>query len=201
MKQAGSNLRTCIALLALFTLLLGGVYPVIVMSIGQMVFPSKAAGSLIMKNGKVIGSELLGQPFTQPKYFWGRLSATVPPYNAAASAGSNFSPANPKLAEAASTRIAALQKSSAHKMPIPMDLVTASASGLDPHISVWAAEYQVERVAKARGLKEAAVRALVAEHTDDNLFGEPFVNVLLLNLALEGYNRGQDNVAASRNDR
>lgn len=201
MKQAVSNLRACVALLALFTLLLGGIYPVIVMSIGQMVFPSKAAGSLIVRNGKVVGSELLGQPFTQPKYFWGRLSATVPPYNAAASAGSNFSPANPKLAEAASIRIAALQKNSAHKMPIPMDLVTASASGLDPHISVWAAEYQVERVAKARGLKEAAVRALVAEHTDDNLFGEPFVNVLLLNLALEGYNRGQDNVAAPRNDR
>jgi potassium-transporting ATPase KdpC subunit len=184
MRKALSLLRISITLLALLTLLLGGIYPVVTLSLAQLAFPSQASGSLITRDGKVIGSELLGQSFTQPKYFWGRLSATTPPYNAAASSGSNLSPANPKLLEAANARIAALQKSSANNDKVPIDLVTASASGLDPHISAAAAEYQVERVARARGMKESDVRARVNEHTQ-RWFDVAYVNVLELNMALD----------------
>ncbi len=181
--------RAAVSLLVLMTVLLGMVYPLLVTGIAGMVFPHKAGGSLMEKNGKIIGSEWLGQSFTQPKYFWGRLSATTPPYNAAASSGSNFSPANPKLLDAANDRIRALKKyDPANKAPIPVDLVTASASGLDPDISVAAAEYQVARVAKTRDMKEEDVKALIKQYRRKRtlgFIGEARVNVLLLNLALD----------------
>lgn len=181
--------RAAAGMLLLLTLLLGVIYPLLVTSIAQTVFHAQANGSLIERNGKVIGSELLGQEFTQAKYFWGRLSATTPPYNAAASAGSNFSPANPKALAAAKARLSALARHEAKKgAKTPADLVTASGSGLDPHISVEAAEYQVARVAHARGMKELEVRALMEAHIEENGFGflgAPYVNVLLLNLALD----------------
>ena len=156
------NLRAAFSLLLIFTFLLGGVYPLMVMGFAQVFFPHKAEGSLIERGGKTLGSSLLGQEFDDPKYFWSRLSATTPPYNAAATGASNFSPANPKLLEAANARIAALQKADPkNNAHIPIDLVTASASGLDPHISVAAVDYQLPRVARARGMKEEAVKALV----------------------------------------
>lgn len=182
-------LRASLILLLLFTALLGGVYPLTVTAFAQLFFHDKASGSLVIKGDRVVGSRLIGQQFTETRYFWGRLSATTPPYNAMASGGSNFNPANEKFLSAAKARISALKRAdSGNPSPIPIDLITASASGLDPHISLAAAEYQISRVARARGMKEGALRVLVAEHAEYPMLGfigEKRVNVLELNIALE----------------
>jgi len=184
-----------ISVLALigFTLLLGGLYPLAVTAVAQVFWPRQANGSLIEKDGKVVGSSLIGQPFDDPKYFWSRPSATSPAYNGASSSGSNQGPINPALIKAVQDRVAAMQKADpANKEAIPVDLVTASASGLDPHISPAAALYQVPRVARLRGLSEESVRELVERHTQGRflgLLGEPVVNVLELNLELDGLQR------------
>ncbi len=182
--------RPALIILLLFTLLTGVIYPLAVTGIAQLVFPHQANGSLILKNGLVTGSELIGQQFSDPKYFWGRLSATSPnPYNAAASSGSNYGPTNPALFDEVKTRIAALKAADpGNTQPIPVDLVTSSGSGLDPNISVAAALYQLPRVARQRGLSEATVRNLVDQYTSGRtlgFIGEPRVNVLELNLALD----------------
>jgi len=185
-----SQLRAALVMLGLMTVLTGVAYPLLVTGFAQAAFPRQANGSLIVRDSKPVGSSLIGQAFSEPKYFWGRLSATGPvPYNAGASTGSNFGPLNPALTDAAKARIEALRKADPEATgPVPVDLVTASSSGLDPHISPAAAEYQVRRVAKARGLDEQRVRTLVAAHTDARflgVLGEPVVNVLELNLALD----------------
>jgi K+-transporting ATPase ATPase C chain len=184
-------LRTNFLFFFWMTLLLGFIYPGISTLITQTAFSHQTQGSLIKKDGKTLGSELIGQNFSDPKYFWGRLSATSPQaYNAASSSGSNFSPANPALLDAVKARIDALKKAdSTNTLPIPVDLVTASGSGLDPHISPEAAEYQISRVAKARGLTIAQVGDTVKQYTQGrqlDILGEPRVNVLMLNLALDG---------------
>ena len=183
------QLRPAVLMLVAMTLITGVLYPGVVTLVAQSAFSHQANGSLIPRGDGAVGSELIGQSFTRPEYFWGRLSATAPaPYNAAASSGSNYGPLNPALKDAAAARIAALRASGDAPGSIPVDLVTASGSGLDPHISPAAAEAQVRRVAKARHLTEAAVRALVREHTAGRqlgLLGEPRVHVLQLNLALD----------------
>jgi K+-transporting ATPase ATPase C chain len=176
--------------LLVFTVLTGLLYPLVVTGIAQLAFPHQANGSLIVVNGKTVGSTLIGQQFTAPKYFWGRLSATGPyPYNAASSSGSNLGPSNPALLDEVKARIAALKAADpGNTQPIPVDLVTSSGSGLDPDISVAAALYQLPRVARVRGLNESAVRALVDQYTQGRtlgFLGEPRVNVLQLNLALD----------------
>lgn len=185
-----AQVRPALMLLVIFTIVTGIAYPLVVTGIAQALFRSEANGSLIVHDGKPVGSKLIGQPFSDPKHFWSRASATSPyPYNAAASSGSNQGPTSPALVDAVSGRIKALQDADpGNKLPIPVDLVTASASGLDPHISPAAAEYQLERVARARGLAPAKVRELVAQHTENRqlgFLGEPRVNVLELNLALD----------------
>ncbi|MGD0174883.1 MAG: potassium-transporting ATPase subunit KdpC [Anaerolineales bacterium] len=185
-----NQLRPAILILILFTLITGFLYPLSVTGIAQLVFPHQANGSLIVRNGKVTGSSLIGQSFDDPKYFWGRLSATSGfPYNAAASSGSNLGPLNPALIAAVRARITALHAADpGNTQPIPVDLVTASGSGLDPNISIAAALYQASRVALARGLTESAVIALVNEYTEGRqlgFLGESRVNVLQLNLALD----------------
>jgi K+-transporting ATPase ATPase C chain len=186
--------RPAIMIVLLFTVLTGILYPLAVTAVAQLAFAHQANGSLIEVDGRVVGSELLGQAFDAPGYFWGRLSATAPqPYNAAASSGSNYGPLNDALVEAAQARVDALQAADpGNTAPIPVDLVTASSSGLDPHVSPAAAEYQVARVARARGMGEDAVRQLVAEHTEGRslgILGEPRVNVLALNLAVDAAGR------------
>jgi K+-transporting ATPase ATPase C chain len=177
-------------MLVVLTLITGVAYPLLVTGVANVAFPEQATGSLIVKDKKVVGSTLIGQAFEDPKHFWGRLSATTPgPYNAGASTGSNLGPTNEALTKAAKARVDALQAADPeNKALIPVDLVTSSASGLDPHISPAAAEYQVRRVAKARGIPEDRVRALVAKHSEGRalgFLGEPVVNVLLLNLELD----------------
>ncbi len=185
------TVRPALVLLALFTLVTGVVYPVLVTGIAQLLMPYQANGSLIVgADGEVIGSELIGQSFDEPRYFWGRPSGTSPyPYNAGASSGANLGPINPRLREAVTARVAALHEADPdNDAEIPVDLVTASGSGLDPHISPAAALYQVGRVARVRGLDDAQVRALVEEHVEGRtigILGEPRVNVLRLNLALD----------------
>ena len=183
-------IRPALISLLILTLITGLVYPVAVTGLAQVLFPVQAQGSLITRNGTPAGSSLIGQPFDDPKYFWGRLSATQPfPYNAAASSGSNLGQSNPVLLQLVQARLAALRVADPHnKKPVPVDLVTASGSGLDPHISPAAADYQVQRVATARRLNEARIRELVAACTDGRQFGilgEPRVSVLRLNLALD----------------
>ncbi len=183
-------IRPALVLFAVLTLVTGVAYPLVVTGVAQTVFPAQAAGSLIVKDGKPVGSALIGQNFTDPKHFWGRPSATGPmPYNAGASSGSNQGPLNPALTDAVKGRVEALRAADpGNSAPVPVDLVTASASGLDPHISPAAARYQVARVAKARGVPAEKVQALVAQQTEAPLLaflGEPQVNVLKLNLALE----------------
>ena len=185
-----SQLRPAVSVFALLTLVTGLAYPYAVNGLAQATFPAEAAGSLIVRDGKLVGSSLVGQHFTDPGHFWGRPSATGPqPYNGAASSGSNQGPLNPALADAVKARIAALRVADPdNTAPVPVDLVTASGSGLDPHLSPAAAEYQVARVARARGLDPEDVRALVAQHRSEpqfGLFGDARVNVLTLNLALD----------------
>ncbi len=185
-----AQLRSALMVFFILTILTGVAYPLAVTGIAQLLFPHQANGSLSYKDGKPIGSSLIGQPFDEPKYFWGRPSATAPfPYNAAASSGSNLGPTNPALPEAVKTRVAALKAADpGNDAPVPVDLVTASGSGLDPHISPAAAEYQVRRVARARGKEEAFVRTLIIQHTEERqlgMLGEPRVNVLALNLTLD----------------
>lgn len=182
-----AQLRPAITLLALLTVITGVIYPLTVTGLAQVLFPHQSNGSLIVMDGKSYGSELIGQQFDDPKYFWGRPSAAG--YNAAASSGSNFGPMNPSLEEVVQARMDALHAADPNNtLPIPVDLVTTSASGLDPHISVASALYQVSRVASARGWSEAEVTSLVEKFTEGRqfgIFGEPRVNVLLLNLALD----------------
>lgn len=183
-------LRPMLTLFVALSVVTGVLYPGVITGISQVVFPHQAAGSLIVKDGKTVGSTLIGQPFSDPAYFWGRLSATAPmPYNAAASVGSNLGPSNPALTDAARARVDALHAADPdNKAPVPVDLATASGSGLDPHISLAAADYQAARVARLRGLPLEQVKALIAAHSDKPLLsvlGDPTVNVLTLNLALD----------------
>jgi len=184
------HLRTSIIAVILFTGLTGLLYPLAVTGLAQLLFPGKANGSLIQREGKLLGSELIGQPFSDPKYFWSRLSATGPfAYNGEASTGSNYGPLNPAFLDGVKKRVQDLNKTdSLNRQPIPVDLVTASSSGLDPHISVAAALYQVSRIARNRFMSEEQVRSLVHQYTEGRqlgFLGEPRVNVLRLNLALD----------------
>ncbi|MBJ9674479.1 potassium-transporting ATPase subunit KdpC [Burkholderia gladioli] len=185
-----SMFRPLVVLFAVLTAVTGLVYPAVMTAFGSVAFPSQAGGSLIEQNGRTVGSALIGQPFDAPRYFWGRLSATSPmPYNAQGSSASNLGPTNPALADQVKGRLDALKAAGTDmSQPVPVDLVTASGSGLDPEISPAAAAYQVERVARARGLSADAVRQLVEANTKGRQFGllgEPRVNVLALNLALD----------------
>jgi K+-transporting ATPase ATPase C chain len=197
-----AQLRPALMLLLVLTVITGLIYPVTVTAIAQVAFPHQANGSIITVNGKAVGSELIGQQFDDPKYFWGRISATGAfPYNAfnaetlTGSSGSNYGPLNSALTDRVQARIDALKAGDPENtLPIPVDLVTASGSGLDPHISVAAALYQVHRVAAARGLDEADVQSLLAKYTEGRQFGllgEPRVNVLQLNLALDDLAKSQ----------
>jgi len=185
-----AQLYPAVMLTLALTVLTGLVYPLAITGVAQALFPRQANGSLIVENGHIVGSSLVGQPFDDPKYFWGRLSATSPfPYNAASSSGSNLAPTNQALIDAVKQRVVALREADpGNSSPIPVDLVTASGSGLDPHISVAAAAYQVRRVARVRKLAVDAVQDLVRRHTEGRQFGilgEPRVNVLELNRALQ----------------
>ncbi len=190
-KEFGTHLRVSFMFMLVFTVLCGMLYPGVVMVIGQALFSKQAGGSLIVVDGKTVGSELIGQPFDDPKYFWGRPSATSPfAYNAANSSGSNLGPTNPAFISGIKANVDAARKANPDmaNAPVPMDLVTASGSGLDPHISPAAAEYQAARVAKARKMDPAKVEALIAQNTQGRwlgFIGDPGVNVLKLNLALD----------------
>jgi K+-transporting ATPase ATPase C chain len=190
-----AQLRPAILMVIVLSVLTGILYPVAFTGVARLLFPRQAAGSLIERDGRVVGSSLIGQPFTDPGHFWSRPSATGPqPYNGGLSSGSNFGPLNPDLHAAVTDRVAALHAADPGATgPVPVDLVTASGSGLDPHISPAAALYQVSRVARVRGLAEEEVRRLVTEHTQGRqlgFLGEPVVNVLELNLALDALVRG-----------
>ena len=188
------QLKISFLVLLVLSVITGILYPLFITEMAQLAFTRKANGSLILRGGKLIGSALIGQPFDDPKYFWGRLSATDPPYNASNSTGSNFGPLNPALVKAVQARIDALKRADPRNTElIPVDLVTASASGLDPHISPAAAYYQARRVAKARGIPPDAIRNLIHSKIQGRflgILGEPTVNVLELNLALDS-NRGK----------
>lgn len=184
------ELRAAVLILLVLSVITGIAYPLFVTGVAQIAFPGKANGSLIERDGKLVGSGLIGQPFADPKHFWSRPSATSPyPYNASSSSGSNQGPLNPALTDAVTARLKALRDADpGNAAPVPADLVTASASGLDPHISPAAAEYQLARVARARGVDAQKVRALLADATEGREFGflgEPRVGVLRLNLALD----------------
>lgn len=188
-----SELRPALVVFALLTVITGVLYPGLVTIVGGLLFPLQATGSVILQDDRAVGSRLLGQPFTGPGYFWSRPSATGPhPYNGAVSSGSNLATTNPSLAQAVADRVAALRAADpGNTLPVPVDLVTASGSGLDPHISPAAAQYQVTRVARARGLQESAVQKLLLDATETRTYGvlgEPRVNVLQLNLALDDLN-------------
>ncbi len=190
-NPAMNELRAALVVFGSLTVLTGIAYPLLATGIGQAVFSKQVNGSVIEARGRAVGSELLGQPFSGPQYFWSRPSATGPyPYNGAASSGSNQGPTNPALKAAVESRIAALRVADpGNQAPIPVDLVTASGSGLDPHISPAAAAYQLARVARVRQLPEADIRKLIAQATQHRSFGvlgEPRVNVLRLNLLLDG---------------
>ena len=185
-----AGLRPALVLFLLLAVITGLIYPLLITGVAQLLFPGRAAGSLLMRDGRAVGSRLIGQSFSDPKYFWSRPSATTPqPYNGTASTGSNMGPLNPALLDAVKPRIAALRAADPdNTAAVPIDLVTASGSGLDPEISLAAANYQAGRVARARGLAPERVQALIAEHTEGRLLGilgEPRVNVLELNLALD----------------
>ena len=187
------SLRTSLISILLFTAITGLMYPLTVTGISQIIFPGRANGSMLVKEGKVVGSELIGQAFTSPKYFWSRPSATSPfAYNAGASSGSNYGPLNPALLEATGKRMKELKAlDSLSTNPVPVDLATASGSGLDPHISIAAAVYQVPRVARSRHVSEQQIRSLLDQYTEGRqlgILGEPRVNVLKLNLALDEMN-------------
>jgi potassium-transporting ATPase KdpC subunit len=193
-NNMAKQLKQATLLFLVLSILTGIIYPLAITAVAQLAFPKQANGSLIYRDGRPVASALIGQPFSDPKYFWSRPSATSPmPYNAESSSGSNLGPTNPDLAKSVQERIAALKKADpGNDLPIPVDLVTSSASGLDPDISPAAAEYQIARVAKARGLDIAAVQQLVARHTTGRtlgLLGEPRVNVVELNLDLDGIPR------------
>lgn len=188
------QIRPALTMLVLLTVLTGLIYPLAVTGLAQVFFSDQANGNLIVREGNAVGSKLIGQYFDKPEYFWGRPSATAPfPYNAAASGGSNLGPTNPALIEAVKARVAALRAADpGNDLSVPVDLVTASGSGLDPHISPAAALYQAKRVARARGLDEAIVQTLIVTHTEERQFkllGERRVNVLELNLALNALRR------------
>lgn len=194
LSEIERQVRSALVALAFFTVLLGLAYPAAITAAAHVLFPARSHGSLIIVDGRAAGSQLIGQPFSETRYFWGRPSATAPfPYNAAASAGSNLGPTNPALTRAVSDRIERLRAANpGNVVPIPVDLVTASGSGLDPHISPAAAEFQAGRVARARQMDEAVVRRLVARFSEDRelgVLGEPRVNVLRLNLALDAEGR------------
>ena len=183
-------IRPAVSLFVVMTLITGVAYPLLVTGVASVAFPTQAAGSLVVKDGKAIGSTLIGQQFSEPKYFWGRPSATSPmANNASGSSGSNLGPLNPALVDAVKGRISALRAADpGNTAPVPVDLVTTSASGLDPHLSVAGADYQAARVARVRGMAPGAVRTLIAQHTEGRLLGllgEPRVNVLALNLELD----------------
>ena len=188
------QIRPAIISFVILSIITGVIYPLFVTGVAQLFFPDKASGSLIYRDGKLVGSALIGQQFDDPKYLWGRLSATSPvPFNAAASSGSNIGPLNPALIEVVNKRINALKSADpGNSNPIPVDLVTSSASGLDPHISLAAAYYQVPRIARIRGLSQELVKTIIGSHSIDRLFGvlgEPVVNVLELNLALDAHEK------------
>ena len=185
-----ASLRPALVLFLLLTVLTGFLYPLVVTAVAQLLFPAQAAGSIVTRDGHAVGSRLIGQSFSDPQYFWSRPSATTPqPYNGTASTGSNLGPLNPALRDAIRPRVAALRAADpGNSAPVPIDLVTASGSGLDPEISLAAANYQAARVAHARGLAPERVQALIAQHAAGTLLGvlgEPRVNVLELNLALD----------------
>ena len=185
------QIKIIIVFLVVFTIITGVIYPMAVTGFAQIAFHQQANGTLIENNGAITGSELIGQPFSDPKYFWGRLSATSPvPYNANASSGSNYGPSNPDLTQEVQTRIDALKAvDPENNIPVPIDLVTFSGSGLDPDISIAAADYQMSRVARYRGLSSSTVKDLVKQFTEGRqlgILGEPRVNVLKLNQALDG---------------
>jgi len=189
-----AQIRPAIVSLILFTVLTGIIYPVVVTAIAQTVFHQQAEGSLIVSgDGKILGSSLIGQNFDDPKYFWGRISATSPAYNASSSSGSNLGPSNPALLDEVKGRITALRAADPNNNdPVPVDLVTSSGSGLDPHISIAAAQYQLARVARVRGLSQETVQSIVGQNTQGRflgLLGEPVVNVLRVNLALDDYKK------------
>ena len=187
------QIKQAILIFIVLSIITGIIYPFFITGIAQVFFRSQANGSLIYQNGKPIGSALIGQAFNDPKYFWGRISATSPvSFNAASSSGSNLGPTNPVLVEAVKARIKALKSAEPNSNLIPVDLVTSSASGLDPHISLAAAYYQAPRIARLRGLPEDIIKVLIAKHASGRLFGligEPVVNVLELNLALDAYKK------------
>ncbi len=185
-------IRPVVVLLALFTLLLGVAYPAAVTGIAHVVLPAEAKGSLVTVEGRVVGSELVGQPFSEERYFWPRPSASTPGYDGLASGGSNLGPTSPELLASVRERVERLRATNPDEGPVPIDLVTASGSGLDPHVSPAAALYQVARVARARGLPPGRVRDLVLASVESpvlGLFGSPRVNVLRLNIALDGMDR------------